>query len=105
MAWIWISEQGLPGDMAACLAGVAGLGVGSSLLQSSLTGLAGVLPAYVIGATMAGQGVAGVLGAVVSLVPQTFNSVGAIFWGANLTMLATLPVYWRHFRFTPEVRE
>ena len=61
----------LPGDMAACLAGVAGLGVGSSLLQSSLTGLAGVLPAYVIGATMAGQGVAGVRALEAVGIPET----------------------------------
>jgi hypothetical protein len=54
---------------------------------------------------MAGQGVAGVLAALVSLVPQNFTSVGAIFWGANFTMLATLPMYWRHFRYTPEVRD
>jgi equilibrative nucleoside transporter 1/2/3 len=105
MGWIWLSHMIAYQSMGACLVGVAGVGFASSLLQSSLTGLVGVLPTYVMGATMAGQGVAGVLGAIVSPLPQNFGSVGAIIWGANATVLVSLPIYFHHLRVMPEVRE
>merc|ERR1719262_541537 len=75
------------------LAGAACVGFGSSIQQNSLNSLASSLPGYTIGATMAGQGVAGILTAAFSPFQPGGELTAAIFIIAIVLTVATIPLY------------